>query len=569
MSDMNNFNSTKIFLVTCALPYANGPLHLGHLLEHIQADIWVRYQRMCGHKVFFICASDAHGTPILLRAQKIGIDPETMVIDIGKKHQKVLELFYISYDNYHSTHSQENYQFVLLIYKELRNKGLIKKRILTQMYDPNVKMFLPDRLVKGMCPKCKAPDQYGDNCEVCGSVYSSTDLINARSAITGVQPVLQETEHLFFDLSLYSDMLKKWIRSGSLPESVANKMQEWLSVGLHPWDISRDAPYFGFKIPDTIGKYFYVWLDAPIGYMSTFKNLCNKREDICFEDFWKPDSTVQLCHFIGKDIIYFHSLFWPALLEASGFRKPTSIYVHGFVTFNGTKMSKSRGSLIDATTWLKWFDADSLRYYYATKLSSRIEDIDINLNDFTQRVNADIVNKVVNIAARSASFINQRFSGWLSNRLKDPIVYQRFTEASVSIGSALSNLDFSKALRQIIALADLANRYINEQKPWLIAVSKNGNQDDNLQDICTMGINFYRVLMTYLKPFMPALSQKSEKFLQHKLEWTGIKLPLLNHRISIFESLYQRIKSENINSLLAEIHRQKSKKYNPKNIGVI
>lgn len=552
---MNN-SLTKIFLVTCAFPYANGSLHLGHLLEHIQADIWVRYQRMCGHKVIFISATDAHGTPILLMSKKLGINPETMVLSIGKEHQKILQAFHISYDNYYSTHSQENYQFSLLIYQQLKNKGLITKRRLTQMYDPNMKMFLPDRLVKGLCPKCKAPDQYGDNCEVCGCIYSPTDLINPRSALTGVRPVLQETEHFFFDLSLYSDMLKIWTRSGTLPESVANKMQEWLKNGLQPWNISRDYPYFGFKIPDTINKYFYVWLDAPIGYISTFQNLCHKRKDICFEDFWKPQSTVQLCHFIGKDIIYFHSLFWPALLEASGFRKPNYIFVHGFVTFQGKKMSKSRGSLIDGQTWLNWLDSDSLRYYYATKLSSSIEDIDINLNDFTHRINADIVNKVVNIAARCASFINKRFSGWLSPKLQDPILYQQFTDASVPIGKDLSNLNFSSALRQIMELANLANRYINEQKPWVIC--NTDNQLANLQAICTMGINFYRVLMTYLKPFMPCLSKRSENFLQHKLELPEIYLPLLNHRILIFDCLYQRITSKNINSLLADIFQHKS-----------
>ena len=445
-------------LVTCALPYANGSIHLGHILEHIQADIWVRYQRMRGKEVHFICADDAHGTPIMLKAQQLGVTPEEMIAAVNQEHQNDFAGFAISYDNYHSTHSEENKVLSELIYGKLKNNGFIKNRTISQLFDPEKGMFLPDRFVKGTCPKCKAEDQYGDNCEVCSATYSPTELINPRSVISGATPVMRDSEHFFFDLPAFSDMLQAWTRSGALQEQVANKMQEWFESGLQQWDITRDAPYFGFEIPDAPGKYFYVWLDAPIGYMGSFKNLCNKRGDLDFDEFWNKDSKTDLYHFIGKDIVYFHSLFWPAMLEGSQYRKPTNLFVHGYVTVNGAKMSKSRGTFITARSYLDHLDADCLRYYYAAKLSSRIDDIDFNLEDFVQRVNSDIVNKVVNLASRNAGFIAKRFDGKLSANLAEPELYQQFIDAAKVIGEDYSNREYNKAIREIMALADIANR---------------------------------------------------------------------------------------------------------------
>ncbi|WP_268890594.1 methionine--tRNA ligase [Erwinia amylovora] len=539
----------KKILVTCALPYANGSIHLGHMLEHIQADIWVRYQRMRGHQVYFICADDAHGTPIMLKAQQIGIAPEQMIADMSQEHQTDFAGFDISYDNYHSTHSVENRELSELIYTRLKENGFIKNRTISQLYDAEKGMFLPDRFVKGTCPNCKSPDQYGDNCEVCSATYSPTELIDPKSVVTGATPVLRDSEHFFFDLPEFSAMLQAWTRSGALQEQVANKMQEWFESGLQQWDISRDAPYFGFEIPNAPGKYFYVWLDAPIGYMGSFKNLCDRRGDIDFDAFWQQDSDAELYHFIGKDIVYFHSLFWPAMLEGSQFRKPTNLFVHGYVTVNGAKMSKSRGTFIKASTWLQHLDADSLRYYYAAKLSSRIDDIDLNLEDFVQRVNADIVNKVVNLASRNAGFINKRFAGQLSAELADPALYQTFVDASDSIARAWASREFSRAVREIMALADAANRYVDEQAPWVVA--KQEGRDADLQAICSMGINLFRVLMTWLKPVMPSLAERAEAFLNQQLSWEGIEQPLLNHNIAAFKALYSRIEMDKVKALIA------------------
>ncbi|WP_277302531.1 methionine--tRNA ligase [Erwinia piriflorinigrans] len=539
----------KKILVTCALPYANGSIHLGHMLEHIQADIWVRYQRMRGNQVYFICADDAHGTPIMLKAQQMGIAPEQMIADMSQEHQTDFAGFNISYDNYHSTHSEENRELSELIYTRLKENGFIKNRTISQLYDPEKGMFLPDRFVKGTCPNCKSPDQYGDNCEVCSATYSPTELIDPKSVVSGATPVLRDSEHFFFDLPEFSAMLQAWTRSGALQEQVANKMQEWFDSGLQQWDISRDAPYFGFEIPDAPGKYFYVWLDAPIGYMGSFKNLCDKRGDIDFDAFWQKDSDAELYHFIGKDIVYFHSLFWPAMLEGSQFRKPTNLFVHGYVTVNGAKMSKSRGTFIKASTWLQHLDADSLRYYYAAKLSSRIDDIDLNLEDFVQRVNADIVNKVVNLASRNAGFINKRFAGQLSAELADPALYQTFVDASNSIAQAWASREFSRAVREIMALADAANRYVDEQAPWVVA--KQEGRDADLQAICSMGINLFRVLMTWLKPVMPSLAERAEAFLNQPLTWDGIEQPLLDHNIAAFKALYSRIEMDKVNGLIA------------------
>ncbi|WP_445374312.1 methionine--tRNA ligase [Photorhabdus tasmaniensis] len=538
----------KKLLVTCALPYANGPIHLGHMLEHIQADIWVRFQRMRGKEVHFICADDAHGTPIMLKAQQMGIAPEEMIAAVNLEHHQDFTGFSISYDNYHSTHSRENQELSTEIYLELKKNGHIKNRTISQLYDPEKGMFLPDRFVKGSCPKCKAEDQYGDNCEVCGSTYSPTELANPRSVVSGATPEMRESEHFFFDLPVFSDMLQAWTRSGALQEQVANKMQEWFESGLQQWDITRDAPYFGFEIPDAPGKYFYVWLDAPIGYMGSFQNLCDKRGNLSFDEFWAKDSTADLYHFIGKDIVYFHSLFWPAMLEGSGYRKPTNLFVHGYVTVNGTKMSKSRGTFIKASTYLDHLDADCLRYYYAAKLSSRIDDIDLNLEDFVQRVNSDIVNKVVNLASRNAGFINKRFNGKLADKLADPALYQKFIDSAKVIEEEFSNREFSKAIREIMALADLANRYVDEQAPWVVA--KEEGRDADLQAICSMGINLFRVLMTFLKPVLPSLAKRAEAFLNTELTLNGIEQPLLDHQVSTFKALFNRIDMDKVDAMV-------------------
>ncbi|MEK9496320.1 methionine--tRNA ligase [Photorhabdus sp. P32] len=539
----------KKLLVTCALPYANGPIHLGHMLEHIQADIWVRFQRMRGKEVHFICADDAHGTPIMLKAQQMGIAPEEMIATVNQEHHQDFTGFSVSYDNYHSTHSEENQALSTKIYLELKKNGHIKSRTISQLYDPEKNMFLPDRFVKGSCPKCKAEDQYGDNCEVCGSTYSPTELINPRSAVSGATPEMRETEHFFFDLPAFSNMLQAWTRSGALQEQVANKMQEWFESGLQQWDITRDAPYFGFEIPDAPGKYFYVWLDAPIGYMGSFQNLCDKRGNLSFDEFWAKDSTTDLYHFIGKDIVYFHSLFWPAMLEGSGYRKPTNVFVHGYVTVNGAKMSKSRGTFIKASTYLDHLDADCLRYYYAAKLSARIDDIDLNLEDFVQRVNSDIVNKVVNLASRNAGFINKRFNGKLADKLADPALYQQFIDGAKVIAEEFNNREFSKAIREIMALADLANRYVDEQAPWVVA--KEEGRDADLQAICSMGINLFRVLMTFLKPVLPSLAERAEAFLNTELTWHGIEQPLLDHQVSAFKALFNRIDMDKVDAMVA------------------
>ena len=537
-------------LVTCALPYANGSIHLGHMLEHIQADVWVRFQRMRGNEIYFICADDAHGTPIMLKAQQLGITPEQMIEEVKTEHQRDFAGFNISYDNYHSTHSPENRQISEQIYKRLKANGYIKTKVISQLFDPEKQMFLPDRFVKGTCPRCKAPDQYGDNCEVCSATYNPTDLIDPKSVVSGATPILKESEHFFFDLPAFSNMLQAWIHSGTLQEQVANKMQEWFEAGLQPWDISRDAPYFGFEIPDAPGKYFYVWLDAPIGYMGSFLNYCNKNNKAIFDEFWSKDSTTELYHFIGKDIVYFHSLFWPAMLDGSEHRKPSNIFVHGYVTVDGAKMSKSRGTFIQASTYLRHLDPDCLRYYYAAKLSPHIDDIDLNLEDFVQRVNSDLVNKVVNIASRSAGFISKRFDGKLSDKVAEPELYSQFVEKAKVIADYYEQRESSKAIREIMALADEANRYIDEKAPWVVA--KQEGQDQALQDICSMGIFLFRILMTYLKPVVPSLAQRTEEFLNSQLEWRGIDNALTGHTINRFKALFNRIDMDKITAMIEE-----------------
>ncbi|KJG38928.1 methionine--tRNA ligase [Photobacterium angustum] len=531
-------NPRKI-LVTCALPYANGSIHLGHMLEHVQADIWVRYQRLRGNEVHFICADDAHGTPIMLKAQQMGMEPEQMIAEVSKEHQADFAGFDIDFSNYHSTHSPENRELASFVYTQLKDKGFITSRTISQLFDPEKEMFLPDRFVKGTCPKCKAEDQYGDNCDNCGETYSPTDLINPKSAVSGATPVMKDSEHFFFDLPQFESMLKEWTKSGALQEETSNKMQEWFESGLQQWDISRDAPYFGFEIPGETGKYFYVWLDAPIGYMGSFKNLCDKRDDLNFDEFWNKDSSTELYHFIGKDIVYFHSLFWPAMLDGAGFRKPNNVFVHGYVTVNGAKMSKSKGTFIKAGTYLKHLDPECLRYYYAAKLNSRIDDLDLNLEDFTQRVNSDVVNKIVNLASRNAGFIAKRFDGKLSDNFVEPELYTEFVEAADRIGELYECREFGRAIREITALADKANQYVDEKAPWVVA--KQEGKDQELQEICTVGINLFRVLMAYLKPVMPKLAERSEAFLNDTLTWENIAKPLTAHEVTKFKALFNRI----------------------------
>ncbi|PHS84330.1 methionine--tRNA ligase [Aeromonas dhakensis] len=556
----------RTMLVTCALPYANGSIHLGHMLEHIQADIWVRYQRMRGHQVHFVCADDAHGTPIMLKAQQLGITPEEMIAAVSQEHQADFAGFNISFDNYHSTHSDENRELAGLIYGRLQAGGKIKSRTISQLFDPEKSMFLPDRFVKGTCPKCKSPEQYGDNCDSCGATYSPTELIDPKSAVSGATPVMKDSEHFFFDLPQFETWLADWVRgSGAIQEEMANKMQEWFESGLQQWDITRDAPYFGFEIPGAPGKYFYVWLDAPIGYMASFKNLCNKRGDIDFDSYWKADSDAELYHFIGKDIAYFHCLFWPSMLEGAGFRKPTKVNVHGYVTVNGAKMSKSKGTFIKASTYLNHLDPECLRYYYAAKLNSRIDDLDLNLEDFVQRVNADVVNKLVNLASRNAGFIAKRFDGKLAATCAEPELYAEFANARTAIAEAYESREFSRAIREIMALADKANRYVDDKAPWVIA--KQEGADAELQAVCSVGINLFRVLMAYLKPVMPLLAERAEAFLAETLSWDGIATPLVDHTVAPFKALFSRIEPAKIDAMIEASKEDLAKEQAPKATG--
>ncbi|WP_033138570.1 methionine--tRNA ligase [Aeromonas finlandensis] len=553
-------------LVTCALPYANGSIHLGHMLEHIQADIWVRYQRMRGHQVHFICADDAHGTPIMLKAQQMGITPEEMIAAVSKEHQTDFAGFNISFDNYHSTHSDENRELAELIYGRLKDGGFIKSRTISQLFDPEKSMFLPDRFVKGTCPKCKSPEQYGDNCDSCGATYSPTELIDPKSAVSGATPVMKDSEHFFFDLPQFEKWLSEWVRgSGAIQEEMANKMQEWFESGLQQWDITRDAPYFGFEIPGAPGKFFYVWLDAPIGYMASFKNLCNKRGDIDFDSYWNKDSSAELYHFIGKDIAYFHCLFWPSMLEGANFRKPTKVNVHGYVTVNGAKMSKSKGTFIKASTYLNHLDPECLRYYYAAKLNSRIDDLDLNLDDFVARVNADVVNKLVNLASRNAGFIAKRFDGKLAATCAEPELYAEFANARTTIAEAYEAREFSRAIREIMALADKANRYVDDKAPWVIA--KQEGADAQLQEVCSVGINLFRVLMAYLKPVMPLLAERAEAFLGETLSWDGVALPLTNHQLTPFKALFSRIEPAKVEAMVEASKEDLAKEQAPKVTG--
>jgi methionyl-tRNA synthetase len=538
-------NKRKI-LVTCALPYANGSIHLGHLLEHIQTDIWVRFQRMRGHETYFVCADDAHGTPIMLKAQELGVTPEEMINGVRDEHMADFADFHISFDNYHSTHSPENEAFAHEIYNRLHAKGHIKTKVISQLYDPEKGMFLPDRFVKGTCPKCKAEDQNGDSCDECGATYSTTEVLNPRSVVSGATPVFKDSEHYFFDLPAFGEMLEDWTRSGALQDEMANKLAEWFESGLQQWDISRDAPYFGFEIPNAPGKYFYVWLDAPIGYMGSFKNLCDK-QGINFDEFWQLDSDAELYHFIGKDIIYFHSLFWPAMLEGAGFRKPTAVHAHGFVTVNGAKMSKSKGTFIKGRTYLDHLNPEYLRYYYAAKLTHKIDDLDLNLEDFAQRVNSDLVGKVVNIASRCASFITKRFDGMLSVNIDNQALADEVMAAGDSIAAHYESRDFARGMREIMALADKVNEYIAIKEPWKLV--KDESKQQEVHEICSLGINMFRTLMIYLKPVLPVLADSTAAFLNDDLIWEGHKTLLTDHKINKFKALLQRVDMDKVNAM--------------------
>ncbi|MES9946545.1 MAG: methionine--tRNA ligase [Candidatus Thiodiazotropha sp.] len=543
--------SPRKILITSALPYANGPIHIGHLVEYIQTDIWSRFQKMRGHQCLYVCADDAHGTPIMLRARQEGIEPETLIARVAQEHQADFADFRVGFDNYHSTHSPENQVCANTIYERNRDAGHIAKRTITQAYDPVEHMFLPDRFIKGTCPnpKCGADDQYGDNCEVCGSSYSPAELINPVSAISGAVPEQRESDHYFFKLADFETMLKEWTGGGHVQNEVSNKLDEWFEAGLQEWDISRDAPYFGFEIPDHPGKYFYVWLDAPIGYMASFRNLCDRTEGLDFDEYWAKGSDTELYHFIGKDIIYFHTLFWPAMLHGAGFRTPSAVYAHGFLTVDGAKMSKSRGTFIKARTYLDHLNPEYLRYYFAAKLGSGVDDIDLNLEDFAQRVNSDLVGKVVNIASRCAGFISKRFGGKLADQVSEQTLFNEFVATGETIAIHYEKREFSRAVREIMALADRANQYIDEQKPWVVA--KEEDKEAELQAICSDGLNLFRLLIGYLRPILPGTAEMAEAFLQiEPLSWDQLTTPLTGHTISKFKPLMTRVDPKHIEAML-------------------
>lgn len=532
-------NKTRQIVVTSALPYANGPIHIGHMLEYIQTDIWVRFQKMCGHECIYVCADDAHGTAIMLRAQAEGITPERLIDKMNREHLLDFTDFGINFDNFHSTHSAENKAFAEDIYFKLKASGHIRTQVISQAYDPKAEMFLPDRFIKGECPTCGTADQYGDNCESCGATYSPTDLKNPISVVTGETPIEKDSEQYFFKLGDFENRLKTWTRAGHIQKEIANKMHEWLEDGLHDWDISRNAPYWGFEIPDAPGKYFYVWLDAPIGYMASFKNWCDKNS-VNFDDYWNKHSSTELHHFIGKDIARFHTLFWPAMLEGSGYRKPTAVYCHGFLTVDGQKMSKSRGTLIKARTYLEHLNPEYLRYYFAAKLSSGVDDIDLNLEDFSTRVNSDLVGKVVNIASRCAGFINKSFDGRLAAKVVDSSLSEQTVVAAKAIAIAYENREYSRAMRDIMALADKINQYIDENQPW-VAI-KDVARHAEVHETCTIGINCFRQLIILLKPVLPKVAEQAEAFLNVKpLSWADMAKDLLDHPVNQFKPLMTRI----------------------------
>jgi methionyl-tRNA synthetase len=534
-------NNCEKILVTSALPYASGPIHMGHLVEYIQTDIWVRFQKLIGNDCLYICASDAHGTPIMLKAQQEDISPEELVAKLHVEHEHDLRAFLVDFDNFYTTHSEENRELVEHLYQRLDEKNLIQRRTIEQAYDAEAGMFLPDRFVRGTCPHCGALDQAGDNCEVCGQTYSPSDVIDPRSVVSGATPIKKESEHYFFELGKFEASLRQWISSGHVDAGVARKLEEWFEAGLKDWDISRDAPYFGFRIPGTENKYFYVWLDAPVGYMASLQNFITKTgADFDLDTFFAADSDASVYHFIGKDIVYFHTLFWPAVLEGADYRKPSAVFAHGFLTVNGQKMSKSRGTFIAAATYLAHLNPEYLRYYYAFKLGPGIEDIDLNLEDFVARANSDLVGKFVNIASRCASFIGKRFDGQLSDTLDDPVLYAAFVQAGTTIADHYQAREFSRAMREIMKLADRANQYIDEHKPWQLA--KDDANLPRVQLVCTQGLNMFRALATYLQPVLPGVVEAAAQFLgAGELRWTSPEQPLLGTKIEPFKPLLTRL----------------------------
>jgi len=547
---------SKSILVTSALPYANGPIHIGHLVEYIQTDIWVRFQKMCGNDCIYICADDAHGTPIMLRAQQEGITPEELIAKVKVEHEKDFSEFLIEFDNYHSTHSEENRKHATTIYENLKTKGHITTKTVTDLFDPKENVFLPDRFVKGECPKCHAKDQYGDNCEVCGATYTPADLINPFSSVSGATPIQKENLHYFFKLNDFKDMLQKWINQDNLQPEITNKLKEWFESGLQDWDISRDAPYFGFEIPDAPGKYFYVWLDAPIGYMASLQQYCDSSSNTSGKDFnhyWNTDSDAEVYHFIGKDIAYFHMLFWPAMLQGAGYRIPTAVYCHGFLTVDGKKMSKSRGTFIKARTYLDHLHPEYLRYYFAAKLGPGVNDIDLNLEDFQQRVNSDVVGKLVNIASRCAGFISKKYDGKLTASFNDECshAFELAVEKNDQIKGYYEARKYSEAMRVIMAVADIANQIIDAHKPWE-RIKEDANKTE-VHQVCSFGINMYRLLIGFLKPVLPELAAKSEAFLNDEFTWeqlyNGKPLPE-SHEINKFKPLITRIEKQSVDNMI-------------------
>ncbi len=542
-------SAPRNILVTSALPYANAPLHLGHLVEYTQTDVWVRFQRMRGHECRYVCASDAHGTPTMLRAEAMGVRPEDLVQEIAEHHRADFERFHISVDNYLTTHSDENREITSEIYRRLNAAGHIVRRSIEQAYDEQRGMFLPDRYVRGQCPVCGTPDQYGDSCESCGATYTPLDLKDPISVLSGSRPAVRSSEHFFFRLGTFEQELKHWVAE-HIDASLVRKLDEWFDAGLKDWDISRDAPYFGFEIPDEPNKYFYVWFDAPIGYMASFLNLC-RRTGLNFDEYWCDGHDTELYHFIGKDIVYFHTLFWPAVLSGAGYRKPSGVFVHGFLTVDGQKMSKSRGTFIMATTFARHLEPDCLRYYFAAKLGPTPDDLDLNLDDFVARVNADLVGKLVNIASRCAGFVHRLGEGRLSATLADEKLYETFVAEGDTIASDYETLNYSRAIRRIMGLADKANQYIDEHKPWVLA--KEPDSADAVVDICTLGLNLFRILIGYLKPVVPELARRSERFLDiDELRWSDLSTPLLGSQIARFEALLQRIDPKAVQAMIED-----------------
>ncbi|MGM0615424.1 MAG: methionine--tRNA ligase, partial [Pseudomonadota bacterium] len=540
--------ATRNILVTSALPYANGDIHLGHLLEYIQTDIWVRFQKSRGQACYYVCADDAHGTAIMLRAEQEGITSEALIERVSHDHQADFARFGVNFDNYHSTHSAENRYFSELIYTRLRDKGHIATRDIEQMFDPQKGLFLADRFIKGTCPKCHAEDQYGDNCEKCGATYTPAELINPVSAISGATPEVRSSTHYFFKLPDFAEFLQQWINDGHVQPQIRNKLMEWFESGFNEWDISRDAPYFGFEIPDAPGKYFYVWLDAPIGYLASFKNLC-EREGIDFDAFWQPGSDAEIYHFIGKDIVYFHALFWPAMLHGADFRTPTAVNCHGFVTVDGAKMSKSRGTFIKAATYADFLNPEYLRYYFAAKLTSKVDDLDLNLDDFAARVNSDLVGKVVNIASRCAGFVKKLGDSQLSANCAEPQMLARFIAAGDEIADDYEAREFSRAMRRIMELADEANTYIADAEPWVLA--KQEGREQEVLNICSVGINLFRQLMVYLAPVVPAMAEQAQVFLNlETLDWHSRHATLLGHTINKFKPLMTRVERDRIDAMI-------------------